>query len=170
MSSSNVCSPESIQGILNISNSQNMSVNESCTGNSGNQQSFLLPTAKYLCKENADPCRQNDSIFLDTPPYFSSPGRLFHHLNHCKKYTWSSQQYFVWIFQKVSRTNTTAIATISVHWQPIIWRPIHKCSTIPTRPFQSIQSITRVQESTRTMTRFWTHQSYHHHRLPTEKR
>jgi len=62
-------SPESIQGILNSSSSRNIS------SDSYNQSQQFLQSSKYMCKENVDPCRQNlnDSIFLDTPPYFSSP-------------------------------------------------------------------------------------------------
>lgn len=69
-SSSNV-SPEGLQGILSLSNTQNISNYDSV--NSTGQQGFLFPASKYLCKENADPSRQNEPIFLDTPPYFSSP-------------------------------------------------------------------------------------------------
>lgn len=68
-SNSNV-SPEGLHGILSLSNTQNISC-DSFNGTS--QQGFVFPTSKYLCKENADPSRQNEPIFLDTPPYFSSP-------------------------------------------------------------------------------------------------
>lgn len=64
-------SPEtSIQGILNSSSSRNIN------SDSYNQSQQFIQSSKYLCKENVDPSyRQNlnDSIFLDTPPYFSSP-------------------------------------------------------------------------------------------------
>lgn len=61
-------SPESIQGILSNSSSHNIS----CDSYNPNS---LFQTSRYSCKENADPNRHisNDSIFLDTPPYFSSP-------------------------------------------------------------------------------------------------
>lgn len=60
-------SPENIQGILSNSSVHNISCDSF-----NQQQNYLFQTSKYMCKENNDP-RQNDSIFLDTPPYFSSP-------------------------------------------------------------------------------------------------
>lgn len=63
-------SPESIQGILSNSSSHNISYD------SYNQQVPYHQSSRYFSKENVDPNNRNslnDSLFLDTPPYFSSP-------------------------------------------------------------------------------------------------
>lgn len=90
-------SPESIQGILSNSSSHNISYD------SFNQQ-IPFQTSKYFSKENIDPNRNslNDSLFLDTPPYFSSPGNL---TNLIKTYSHSSSTFFLPFPQIESKSN-----------------------------------------------------------------